>query len=288
MSRLPQTTVVIFTIWILLALAVPAWAGLGAQETPLSPAGLAYEINLDSQGTLWISDGIAGEIRAFDSSSGAYTTYLVNGVPSDARGDGTGDAWWADFNSNQLGRLSASANQATIWEIPGSTGLFGTTIDNSGDVWVSDCCDAFIYELDPDTNQLCTYALPDGGMSEYLYHNGQQLWFGDYVNGRIVRLEGATFTWWTLPSGSYPRELALDGSGKVWWTDTDGGYIGRLDPVAGEITTFTPPTAGSPLMLALVSGKVWYSQQDPGGVVVLDPAVATGTQTPFKIGRAHV
>ena len=224
------------------------------------------------------------EIRAYNSTSGAYTAYQVQGVASDTKGDGAGTAWWANFGSNQLSRLSTSNSQVSVWEIPGATSLYSTAIDSSGDVWVSDYFDSFIYQLDPVTNQLCSYTLPDSGISEYLYNNGQQLWFGDSANGRIVRLQNGTYTWWTLPATSDPRDLELDVSGKLWWTDAYLGYLGRLDPTAGEIATFTPPASGTPVMLKLSNGKVWYSQQSPSGVVMLDPAIATSVTTSVTTG----
>jgi streptogramin lyase len=266
------------------AITVPALASLQAQETPLAAGGMAYELNPDSQGILWVSDANAGEIWAFDSISGAYTVYPVGGGPSDARSNGAGTAWWADFSSNQLSRMSTGNNQVTTWLITGSTGLLGTALDSSGEVWASDYNASYLYQLDPATNELCKYTIPDFGVGEYLLLEGGSIWFGDYVNERILRLEGTTFTWWDLPTGSYPRDLALDGSGQVWWTDVSNGYIGRLDAVAGSITTFTPPTSGAPQMLQIVKDRVWYSQQGPGQLVTLDPAIASGSTTSVTSG----
>jgi streptogramin lyase len=260
----------------LLALAGSAQAALPAQETPLTAVGKAYEVNLDSQGVLWVSDANAGEIRAVNAASGAYKVYTVGGTPSDARGDGAGTAWWADFGSNKLSRLTTGNNKVTTWEIPDSIGLYSTGIDSSGDVWVSDYYASFLYKLDPAANELCSYAIPNFGVSEYLSTDGSRIWIGDYVNGRIVRLDGTNFTWWNLPTNSYPRDVALDGNSRVWWTDLNKGYVGRLDPTAGRIITFTPPVSGTPQMLTLLGGKVWYSQQGPGRVVKLDSVVASG------------
>jgi len=60
--------------------------------------------------------------------------------------------------------------------------------------------------------------------------------------------------------------------------------MGQLDPVAGEITTFTPPASGTPVMLKLSNGRVWYSQQNPSGVVMLDPAAAASVPAPVTSG----
>jgi streptogramin lyase len=267
-----------------LALRGPVLAALGAQETPLSPFGEAFEINPDPQGELWVSDASAGEIWSFDATGGARTVYRVGGTPSDARSDGAGSVWWADFESNKLGRLSTSADQAIFWEIPGSTSLYSTAIDSSGDVWVSESFGPFIYKLDPDTNQLCTYELPSSGVTDYLHVYGRTLWFGDVENSRLVRLQDGAFDWWVLPSHSYPQDLELDENGQLWWTDSDRGYLGRLDSVTATMTTFTPPLSGAPAMLTLFGGRVWISQQGPGRVLELDPAVASSQTAAVTTG----
>ena len=261
------------------ALASPALADLLTQETPLNPSGEAYELDLDNQGFLWVSDANAGEIWRFNAESGDYSRYPVGGGPSDAHGDGSGAVWWADFTNNHLSRLSAASNQITVWEIPNSEGLYSTAPTSDGNVWVSDYYDPYLYLLDPGINQLCVYNLPDSGISEYLLISGDTLWFGDIINERIMRLNEDTYTWWNLPSGSYPRHLMLDGNAKLWWTDADQGYLGRLDPAVSTIHIFNPPVSGSPIMMSLVEGNIWYTQQNPGRVMYLEPVAANSTST---------
>ena len=270
-----------FILLCLLALGRPVQAALLASETSLTPTGSAFELNLDSKGVLWVSDADAGEIRSVNAASGAYTIYPVGGAPADARSDGAGTIWWADSISNQLGRLTTGNNMTTTWTITSSTGLTGlgaTALDSSGLVWVSDTNSPDLYSLNPANNELCTYtlpnSLPDSGVSGYLLADQGRIWIGDPENRRIGLLDGTTFTWWNLPAGSQPRDLALDVSGRVWWTDA--AYVGRLDPTASNIITYTSPVGGLPQMLTLVNGKVWYSQQSPGRVVELDPAAASG------------
>src|SRR5262245_18574717 len=65
-------------------------AALVAQETPLTTSVTPTDLNLDSQGVLWVSDADAGQIRSVNTASGAYTIYTVGGSPSDARSNGAG------------------------------------------------------------------------------------------------------------------------------------------------------------------------------------------------------
>ena len=282
----------LFILACLLAIATPAGAGLLAQEIDLNQMGEAYELNLDSQGMLWVSEA-AGEIWRVDPTNEQYTIYPVGGGPSDARGDGAGHAWWVDFNTNRLGRLTLGVAQVDvdIWEIPEEpselSGLYSTAIDSEGDIWFTDYYDPKLYELDPDQAQdnLCVYDLPDLGLGIYMAISGQNLWLGDTWNGRLLRLDTAddathTFTWWQLPANSYPQGIAVDGAGQVWWADTTLGTVGRLVPGEPNYTAFDPPDIDplndqTPQMLALRGDQVWVSLQNTGGIGVLDPATAS-------------
>jgi streptogramin lyase len=260
-----------------------ARADLTAQETDLAENGQAWEANLDTQGMLWVSHLSPAEIWRIDTQTGVITVYPVGGQPSDGRGDGAGALWWADLGSNRLRRLSTADNQVKAWEIPGSTGLYTTALDPQGRVWVTDFSDPHLYRLDPATNQVCTYSLPDEGLANYLEAGAQYVWFGDYINNRIVRLHplDGTFTWWQLPGNGFPLDLTLDAGGDVWWTDTYLNYLGRLDPAQESFTAFDLPAHFDPQMLSIAGSQVWLSFQDPdspaGGVGRLDPAAASGT-----------
>lgn len=260
----------------LFSLTDGARADQPAQETGLNPTGEAYELNLDSQGMLWISDYGAGEIWRVNPPTGSYAIFEVGGRPSDARGDGAGRVWWADFDSNRLGRLSAADGEASIWEIPGSTGLYGTGLDANGNIWATDASEPYLYRLAPASSEVCTYTLPLDGLSEYLVVDGSQIWLGDLVNSQIDRLDTAseTFTWWELPAGSYPEGMALDEDGNLWWADPSLGKLARLEPETNHLITYTQSMVQIPQMISLAGRRVWYT--DPGRVGVLDPNLDPG------------
>lgn len=258
-----------------LSLAAGALA-LTSQETPLNSTGEAYELNPDPQGILWISDYGAGEVRRVDPADGSYTAYKVGGGPTDARSDGTTSMWWVDAQFNQVGRLPLAGGSASLWEVPGSTGLYGTGLGASGDIWVTDFVQPYLYHLSPSASELCTYTLPLDGTSDYLLVDGDAVWLGDYQNAQIDRLNviSDTFTTWSLPTSSRPTGMALDGSGSLWWADTDRGLLASLTPATNQVITYTQSLALTPKMLAISDGVVWFSAQDKVGV--LNPAQATG------------
>ncbi|MBW6466946.1 MAG: hypothetical protein K0B06_10610, partial [Brevefilum sp.] len=177
--------------------------------------------------------------------------------------------------SNRLSRVNSASNQVTTWEIPGSAGLYTTAIDGMGKIWVTDFNASWVYRLDPLTSQVCRYALPGGGLANYIDVNGQDIWLGDSSNARLVRLDALSgvYTWWELPGGSVPFDVELDVIGQLWWTDRD--FIGVLDPVSNSYATFPLPPEQYPQVLSPRYGMVWYSYQ--GRYEVLNPAVAGGS-----------
>src|SRR4030042_1181684 len=84
-------------------------------EARLNSDGLAYELNIDEAGKLWISDFKAKQIWGVDPINGSYEVYTVSGSPVDARQAG-GWLWWADGQSNLIGEISPSGGWDTEWK----------------------------------------------------------------------------------------------------------------------------------------------------------------------------
>lgn len=264
-----------------------AQADLQVSEAALNPTGAAYEINADDQGFLWISDYDAGEIWGVDPATGSYEVYPVGGAPSDARHVGD-TLWWADGETDVLGRASTLDGAYTHWRVPGVAGFYGTALDAQGRFWAVDYSGPFLYRLDPALPQLCTIILPDDGMSDYLLRQDGYLWVGDYMNSRLLRLAVSdnSLTWWELPAFSYPFGLAVDGQGDIWYADSDNNMLAQLDPDTSELTSYPFPLVGLPGMVAIQGDRVWFSEQQLTSIGILDPALADHEVAEVTTGSA--
>jgi streptogramin lyase len=261
-----------------------------AEEAGLNPAGDAYELNMDAQGRLYVSDYGAGEIVRVDSQTAAYTVFEEIQAPSDARADAAGKVWWADGDEGRFGRLDPGTGQATWWPAAGASGLLGTQVDAAGDFWAVAFGDPLLYRFQPGTSTLCTYTLPDGGEADYPLAVDGAIWLGDYANERILRLNvtAATITTWQLPAGSSPANLALDAAGDLWFGDSNNGLLARLDPNADTLDTFDPPAGAEPYMVALSENALWYGEQQTGSIGRLWPGQATATTVSVNQSSAPV
>ncbi len=275
-----------FSLTLLFLLSIPfiVIADLSASELALNPDGTAYEVHPDSQGRLWISEYLAGEVWRVDSTN-TVNVYPVGGAPSDATPDTSNAVWWVDGAT--IRRLDLSSNTVETWTVPiENTFLYGVTVDSNGDIWLTDPNFGTINRFQRNSRQFCAYSLPDNGMSLYPTVSGQNPWLADSYNMRILRLDpnlsAPNFTVWQLPAEiSAGDAILLDASNNAWFTDPNHSALARLEPAANpnQVTRYSFPTGinTQPKMLANTGGRIWFSGQSPAAVGALDPTTATAS-----------
>jgi virginiamycin B lyase len=61
---------------------------------------------------------------------------------------------------------------------------------------------------------------------------------------------------------SRPRRIALTPDDVVWYTDYPRGYLGRFDPVTGEVREWRSPGGprSQPYGIAAIGDVLWYSE----------------------------
>jgi streptogramin lyase len=261
-----------------LGFTISVRADLTGSEADLNPVGEAYEINPDIAGKFWISDFTAGEVWGVDPSSGAYEVYAVGGYPSDAR-QADGWLWWADGFSNILGRVSTSDGAFTQWEVPDVVGFYGTNLDDQGRLYAVDVLNPYLYRLDPDTAEICTFILPGDGSSNYIVRDGDYLWLGDGFDSTLMRLQisNNNLTSWSLPVDSSPFGMVVDSSGNLWYADQGTSGLAHLNPTTSQLTSFALPSGDYPEMITLQSDFIWYTESDLASIGRLDPLTADHT-----------
>ena len=80
------------------------------------------------------------------------------------------DYLWLASNTVIM-RLQISSNSLTTWSLPVGSSPLGLAVDALGNLWYADDSKVVIAQLDPNTNQLTSYAIPNGGPREWLPSN---------------------------------------------------------------------------------------------------------------------
>jgi streptogramin lyase len=264
-------------------------SSLQVYETELNQEGNAYELNLGPDGSLWVSDNLAGEIRRYAGNGSQLQVFSGLGAVSDARAGEDGLVWYVDQDTRLIARLDPQAATIVTWPLPaGALSGFGTALDEQGRLWVSDFSQPTLYRFDPTSAQLCNFETGQlaGGGSRYLTVKDHVLWLSDFFYNAVMRLDMQTgqLTRWEYYSIYWDFEaegLAADGAGGLWFADSNHNSLVRLDlslPAEPRLLRYRLPAGnGDPVMLARLGDILWYSGLTPPALGRLDPSLVTPT-----------
>jgi streptogramin lyase len=265
----------------------------------LNQEGNAYEVNVGEDDSLYVSDNKAGEIWHFSADGNALEVFGGLGLVSDARPAADGMIWFVDQTENDLVRLDPLSASTTSWEIPGDGNVFGTNVDDLGNIWVTKFNHSSIFRLTPGEGKnatLCEVDLSsaDYSGSDYIVDASGNLWLEGYTNQIIFVQPGISAVDVTSFSVSTPGSwvfdvegLVVDGTDGLWFADTNSRSLVHLvsTPAANFLRFSLPSGAGTPYMITLSNGQIWYSGYDTSVIGKLDPALVSPTSYEATINQ---
>jgi streptogramin lyase len=186
--------------------------------------------------------------------------------------------------------------------LPAGQEPWGTTFDNSGNVWVgipgcdpSPTCGSGtppgkIAEYNPSASSwMATYQLPSGfAQALFVAVDGQgNLWFPMPMANSIGMLNphSNTFQQWGVPTaGAGPWDVAIDHNGKVWFTEHFTNKIGEFDPSSQTFTEFATQAGNSQPYGIVVDGSnnVWFTENN-SSVAMIGEHTSGGVLNEYKI-----
>lgn len=235
-------------------------AGTGKEEFggdggPATEAGLLLPFNLviDDQGNLFISDFGNNRVRQVDAATGVITTFAGSGCdprfdrcsfkegdlatkvgikPEGITLDKQGNLFIADSTRERVWKVDALTKRITTFAGGGTNlkndGIPATeaanlrpgdvTFDSQGNLFIVDAFDGKIRRVDIETNIITTIA---GNGCDF---RGQNCPLGD---GGIA----------TAASFRFPQAIAIDKKGNLFISDTGNDRIRRIDAKTKIITT---------------------------------------------------
>ncbi len=131
--------------------------------------------------------------------------------------------------------------------------------------------ESFVYRFDPVSESFTfTFTVPGQNANPWdiivVPGTGYlDIWFTESAMDRIGRLtytdtNDYAFREYTLTAGSRPLNLTW-GGGSIWFTAAEGDYIGRLEPVTGQIDEFKVTAGSYPADLVYTpDGGVWFTE----------------------------
>ncbi|MEM2735165.1 MAG: CFI-box-CTERM domain-containing protein, partial [Candidatus Bathyarchaeia archaeon] len=219
-----------------------------------------------------------------------YTLPTPNSAPLGIALDNrTGEVWFTEYMSNQIGRLYPDIG--IIEEYPaGGSGPYDIIVDEEGYVWFTSERSDQIGRLAPWSGIATFYAIPTGNCKPrgIAYDSkAKEFWFAEFNAAKIGRLSPIKGIFWeyqTPTSNSQPWYLAVNSTDvntrDVYFGEWGAGRVGRLEQGPGKGPTIT--TTVPALSLA--------STSETATSFTTSPQIVTPTERPpaaAGIAAAH-
>ena len=208
------------------------------------------------------------------------------------------EIYFADSNSNTIGRLDVDSNTITEWNVPTANSLPTSIKHHSGgNVYFIESNANTIGRLVPDTNTITEWAIQSNSSGPSASNNSATSdkirQFGsldvDSSSGNVYFIESNantigrlvpdtnTITEWSIQSNSTSINsiaLGFTGSNEIYFADSNSNTIGRLDVDSNTITEWNVPTANSlpnSIKFDSTTGNVYFIESNANTIGRLAP-----------------
>jgi len=244
--------------------------------------------------TVYAQTGVAQEGRSSNSTNATIKEYLVPGGsgPHDVApvynitndGDGASSSadatvWYTAQGSGDLGKLDPKTGETHHIPLGVGSAPHGVIVGPDGAPWITDGGLNAIIRVDPSTEEVEVYSLPeDTGFTNLntatFDHNGT-LWFTGQsgIYGRLDPQVGQIDVF-QAPHGPGPYGISTTPNGTVYYSSLASSYVARIDLENGESKVLQPPTAdqGARRVWPDSQGRIWVSEWNAGQVAVYNPS----------------
>jgi virginiamycin B lyase len=161
-------------------------------------------------------------------------------------------------------------------------------IGPDGAAWVTDGGLNAIVRVDPETEAVETFPLPENSgyanLNTATFDGKGILWFTGQ-SGIYGRLDPATgeIEVFEAPRGRGPYGITTTPNGEVYYASLAGSHIAQINTETGEATVIDPPTPGQGArrVWSDSQGRIWVSEWEAGQLGMYDPATQAWQEWPL-------
>jgi virginiamycin B lyase len=186
--------------------------------------------------------------------------------------------WYTAQSSGELGKLDSTTGETSHIFLGEGSAPHGVIVGPDGAPWITDGGLNAIVTVDPFTENVTVYPLPEGvgyaNLNTATFDNNGTLWFTGQsgIYGRLFPSTGAIEIF-DAPKGPGPYGITTAPNGSVYYASLAGNYIGLIDTKTGKVTVLEPPTPdqGSRRVWSDSEGNIWISEWNAGQLGMYDP-----------------
>jgi virginiamycin B lyase len=210
-----------------------------------------------------------------DVAPAASMSYLTSNVSENLLKN---IVWYTAQSSGELGKLNTTTGETSHIFIGEGSAPHGVIAGPDGAPWITDGGLNAIVRVDPFTENVTVYPLPQGvgyaNLNTATFDKNGTLWFTGQsgIYGRLFPSTGAIEVF-NAPKGPGPYGITTTPNGAVYYASLAGNYVGLIDTKTGQVTVLEPPTPGqgSRRVWADSDGSIWVSEYNAGQLGMYDP-----------------
>jgi virginiamycin B lyase len=187
--------------------------------------------------------------------------------------------WYTAQALGELGKINTSTGKTHHISLGQGSAPHGVIVGPDGAPWITDGGLNAIVRVDPITEDVKTFPLPDGNspfanLNTATFDKNGTLWFTGQsgIYGRLYPSTGQMEIF-EAPKGPGPYGISVTPNGTVYFASLAGSYIARIDPQTGGATVIEPPTPdqGARRVWSDSQGQIWVSEWNVGKLGMYSP-----------------
>jgi virginiamycin B lyase len=181
-----------------------------------------------------------------------------------------GGVWYTAQGSGELGWLDPVSGETRHVALGPGSRPHGVIVDSQGTPWITDSGLNAIVSVDPGTDLVTVYPLPDDTVAANLntasFDLDGNLWFtGQTGIYGVLDVDTGETMIFEAPDGRGPYGITTTPGGSVFYASLAGSYLGAIN-TDGSTTVIEPPTAnqGARRVWSDSAGVIWLSEWNSG------------------------
>lgn len=157
--------------------------------------GYFYGATLDDAGRLWATEANTIDYQFYSLEMGTPDNFCVHPFNNNAIVTypvySNGFIWLGDYVNSDILRYDILTHWMEVWHLPANSVPFGMAVDAQGDLWYADSNLSAVAELDPETNLLRSFMIPNEAGGQMVAVEGERVWYTGYYDPLIGILNPA-------------------------------------------------------------------------------------------------
>ena len=273
---------------------------IGGGEDPLEQRQAAWRRQGQYLSTVNLSSSPqwAYSLKTFPRPKGRatqviYTEYDLpqrSRQPHDVIVDSQGNAWYASFGEQILGKVDPKSGKVTEYQIPtlkphAPTGILAVRFDEDENLWLGMQFQGGIAKFDRKTEKFQTWSLPPELNGDHVQINqvspehhrvDGKVWLQDAGTYTVLRLDVKSGKFEVFEPYPIPRpniyDVISDAQNNVYFTVFGREHIGKIDAKTGKISLYQTPSRNSAPRRGMLDseGRFWFGENRSDRIGMFD------------------